>query len=292
MTAVQEVVQAHQVVRTFRLEGHLGERFDELIDALEDEAVRARTTLAAVSKGVSLAVLLVQVVVVSIGAIFASRGELGAGSLVAFIAIVGVLAKSVYDFTRVDLAGLADAGRGIGSVERRLAAPVESSDVPGAVPLAPAKGRVTFENVTFGYTSDASAVENISFDLPAGTSVALVGTNGSGKTTILNLLMRFYDPLSGSIKIDGVDIREATEESVRGQMAAVFQQNFLFADSIEANIRIGNPSAPVDAVVDAARQAELHDYVLRLPRGTRRMSARPAAAFRVGTGSASRSGGR
>jgi len=267
VSAVQEIVQAHQVVRAFRLESMFGTRFDELVAAQEQEAVRARTTLAAVGKGVSLAVLLVQVIVVSLGALFASYGKLSAGSLVAFVTIVGVLARNVYEFSRADLPALAEAGRGISRVEQLLAAPVASSDAPGAAALSPAKGRIAFENVTFGYTSEIPAVQDVSFDIPAGTSVALVGTNGSGKSTILNLLMRFYDPQSGRITIDGCDLREATQESVRAQMAAVFQQNFLFADSIEANIRVGNPAAAVDDVVDAARLADLHDYVLGLPDG-------------------------
>lgn len=148
-----------------------------------------------------------------------------------------------------------------------LDTPVEVQDVPDAKPLEAMEGHVQFEHVTFGYERDRPVLKEIDLDIPAGSTVALVGTTGSGKSTILSLLVRFYEPQSGVIRLDGRDIQEFTLESLRRQFGVVLQANYLFSGSILDNIRYGRPTASDEEVYEAARQLGVHDEFASLPNG-------------------------
>ena len=144
----------------------------------------------------------------------------------------------------------------------------EIQDSPDAKPLNDVRGLVSFEDVSFHYSDDDTLVlSNVSFQIPAGKSIALAGPSGSGKTTICSLLPRFYDVSSGRITIDGKDIRDLTLESLRNQIGIVQQDVYLFCGTIKENIAYGKPNASMDEIVDAARKANIHDFIESLPDG-------------------------
>ncbi|HXY85396.1 MAG TPA: ABC transporter ATP-binding protein [Gaiellaceae bacterium] len=143
----------------------------------------------------------------------------------------------------------------------------EVLDVPGAPALGPLAGRVRFESVDFGYGSGPDVLHDFDLDVPAGTTVALVGHTGAGKSTIAKLLARFYDPRDGRITVDGHDLREVTHASLRRQLGIVPQEGFLFAGTVMDNIAFGRPDAPHEDVVRAAQAVGAHDFVMRLEHG-------------------------
>jgi ATP-binding cassette subfamily B protein len=138
---------------------------------------------------------------------------------------------------------------------------------PDAVALGRLRGEVSFEGVTFSYDGRRPAVEGLDLHVPAGTTVALVGHTGAGKTTAMSLLHRVWDPSAGTIRVDGVDIRDATLESLRRNVGVVFQESLLFNRSIAENLRVGKPEATREELEAAARSAEAHEFILRQPRG-------------------------
>lgn len=140
-------------------------------------------------------------------------------------------------------------------------------DAPGAKPLGAVKGEVVFDEVSFSYGSEKAAVHDVSLTIPAGTTCALVGASGAGKTTMLALLQRLYDVQAGRITIDGADIREVTQASLREHIATVSQDIFLFHDTIANNIRYGRLDATQAEVEEAAKQAHAHDFILAQPKG-------------------------
>ncbi len=143
----------------------------------------------------------------------------------------------------------------------------ESADVPGAYLLENVRGDVTAEHVAFGYEPGKTILHDLNLDAPAGKLIAIVGPTGAGKTTIINLLMRFYDPESGVIRIDGHEIKTAARRSVRGSYAMVLQDTWVFQGTIFENIAYGKDDATMDEVVAAAKAARIHPFIMRLPRG-------------------------
>ncbi len=146
-----------------------------------------------------------------------------------------------------------------------LDAPSTVPEKTGALPLPPGPGAVDFHFVTFGYDEKKPVVQDIAFDVPGGSIVALVGPTGAGKSTLMQLLARFYDPQQGRISIDGKDIREVSLRSLRGEIGFVFQETFLFSDTVANNIRYGHPEATMGDVEAAARIAQAHEFIVELP---------------------------
>ncbi len=148
-----------------------------------------------------------------------------------------------------------------------LSVPPQIQDRPGAYPLPPVQGRVRFEGVRFQYHPDRSALQDVTFEVQPRQTVALVGLSGAGKTTIINLLARFYEPTSGRVTIDGIDIRDVTLVSLRAQIGLVTQEIILFNDTVRANIAYGLDDVPMDRIVAAATAAECHTFICELPQG-------------------------
>ena len=143
----------------------------------------------------------------------------------------------------------------------------EVVDVPKAVQLEPVEGRIAFEDVTFGYDGVRPVLKSVRFDIAAGEMIGLVGPSGGGKSTIANLIARFYDPIGGRVLIDGTDLRQVDQGHYRRQVGMVLQDPYLFHGSVLDNIRYGMPQAPLSAVIDAAQAANAHDFICRLPHG-------------------------
>jgi ATP-binding cassette subfamily B protein len=168
-------------------------------------------------------------------------------------------------------------GMWVGQAQRAIAAgkrifeildePEEVADRADATKLAPGPGRVVFEDVSFGYDPQRPVLEDVSLDIPAGRTIALIGPTGSGKTTLAALVPRFYDATAGRVVVDGVDVRDVARRSLRREIGVIAQDPFLFSASIRDNIALGMPDAPHEAVEAAAQAAEAHDFILELPHG-------------------------
>ena len=142
----------------------------------------------------------------------------------------------------------------------------EVKDLPDATPIEHMKGEVEFENVSFGYTSDHRILKNVSFNIAAGKKLAILGTTGSGKSTIINLIPRFYEVSDGIIKIDQEDIRKYRLQDLRKNVGIVSQETFLFNKSIADNISYGKENATMEEIIEAAKIANLHDFIISLPK--------------------------
>lgn len=148
-----------------------------------------------------------------------------------------------------------------------LDAPVEIQSKPNAIRVSQAKGTIRFENVTFGYRAEEPVLQEVDFEVPAGSSIAITGANGGGKSTLLSLISRFYDPDQGRVLLDGIDLRDLDVDDLRRNIGLVFQESFLFSNTVAANIAFGHPRATREQIERAARIASAHDFIRELPDG-------------------------
>lgn len=267
VNAVQETIRAHQIIKTFALESLMSGQFEAKQNQLADIATGSRFKISLISRTASIGVMLIQLCIVVAGAWLAVNGQLTVGSFVSFTAILNIMTKDFFELSRKVMPPLLEAIGGIGRIEALINAPVTIQDAPNAETFSNFHNKIHFENVTFSYTGEQINLNNINLEIPAGKSVVFVGSSGSGKSTILNLIMRFYDPQSGSVQFDGKNIAHITQKSLREQMSAVFQENYLFNTSIRENIRLGRPDASDAEIEDAARAAEIHTTIMSLPNG-------------------------
>ena len=206
------------------------------------------------------------VAIFALGAQLNSRGEVSVGGIVSFVGFAMMLIGRLEQFASF-ISGLFFQTHSLGDFFAILDTREVLHDRPGAPDLPPVRGEVAFENVSFGYEASHPALRGLSFIVPAGSTVALVGPTGAGKTTALSLLYRAYDPSEGRITIDGIDIRTVSLNSLRRSIAVVFQDAGLFYRSIADNLRIGDPDASQEKLEAAARAAEAHDFIIVKPEG-------------------------
>ncbi|HPS78117.1 MAG TPA: ABC transporter ATP-binding protein, partial [Thermoanaerobaculaceae bacterium] len=266
-STVQEAARAQPVVKVFGLAGWLIERFERQLGELSRRFIRAEFLADVVGSTSSFGVLMAQVAVLGVGASMAFHGHLTAGSLVAFLSLHATISKDAYDLTKKVIPGLIASSGGLARIEELLNEPVEVGDAPDARPMPRLRGPLRLCDVGFGYVPERPVLAGVDLTVDAGRRVALVGPSGSGKSTVLQLLLRFYDPQAGRVLVDGEDVRQFTLASVHAQMAAVFQESFLFAGTVRDNIAIGKLDATDDEVFEAARAAEIHDMIASLPEG-------------------------
>ena len=199
------------------------------------------------------------------GGFLIAHGRMEASDLAMYALYIGIFISPIQilvELTEMMQKGLSGFRRFLEVVETEP----DIVDAADAKPLKNVKGNVCYEDVSFHYSDDDTPVlSHVSFEIPAGKSIALVGPSGSGKTTICSLLPRFYDVTEGRVTIDGNDVRKLTFESLRSQIGLVSQDVYLFGGSIKDNIAYGKPDATMDEIVDAAKKANIHDFIMELP---------------------------
>ncbi|MBT8370392.1 MAG: ABC transporter ATP-binding protein/permease [Deltaproteobacteria bacterium] len=206
------------------------------------------------------------VVVLGVGSIMVVKGQLSLGTLVAFLAYITSIYEPINRLTEVDniFQEAIAAGERIFEVLDEI---TEVKDAPDAVDLPVVQGEMVFDQVHFQYGSGDQVLHAISFAMAAGEMVALVGPSGAGKTSIANLICRFYDPIKGKVTVDGYNLRKIKLNSLRRQVAVVLQDSFLFNNTVAENMLYGKPDATEDELVAAARAANAHDFITNLPDG-------------------------
>ena len=206
-------------------------------------------------------------VTLAFGGWLIAHGKMEAADLAMYALYIGIFISPIQilvELTEMMQKGLSGFRRFLDVVETEP----EIVNAPDAESIDEVNGHVSYENVSFHYSDDDTPVlSNVTFDIPAGKSVALVGPSGSGKTTICSLLPRFYDVTGGRVTIDGKDVRDLTLESLRNQIGLVQQDVYLFCGSIKENIAYGKPGASMEEIEDAARKANIHDFIMELPDG-------------------------
>ena len=256
----------YETVKYFGNEAHEARRFDESMQRYERAAVKSQVTLNFLNIGQAtiIAMGLTAVMLLAAQGVVAGRMSVGDFVLVNTYLIQLYLPLNFLGFVYREMKqGMVD----MEAMFRLLSLDREIADAPGAIALPPGPGAVTFEDVQFGYRPDRTILKGVSFSVPPGRKLAIVGPTGAGKSTISRLLFRFYDVQAGAIAIDGHDIRTVTQDSLRAAIGIVPQDTVLFNDTIAYNIAYGRPGATQAEIEEAARHAQVHDFVLRLPDG-------------------------
>lgn len=266
-TVLQENLAGIKVVKAFTRESTEQRKFETAADNLLNMQLTIARLMAFLFPFVFLIANLGQATTLYVGGRQIVLGTLTLGEWQEFSLYLIYLFLPVAQFGFI----ITQSGQAIASAVRIfeiLDARSDVTDRPGAVPLPPVQGYVRFENVTFRYFNSGEPVlREVSFEVQPGQTVALLGATGSGKTTIINLLPRFYDPTGGRITIDGYDLRDVTLESLRSQIGIVLQETTLFSGTIRDNIAFGRPDAPLEEVIAAAKAAAAHDFIIALPQG-------------------------
>jgi ATP-binding cassette subfamily B protein len=265
-TAVQESLAGQYVVRAFGLEGRMRESFLRQLRDLGSLSRRFNFLSGLVQRTPNLTVGLVHALVLGGAAFLTFRGTLSIGALLSFDLVFLNFSSGVASLTEIAPSFLRASG-GLARIEELLAERPSVRDPEEPRELPRMTRAITFRNVSFGYTPDQLNLIGVSFEIERGSHVAFVGRSGSGKSTILSLLLRFHDPTLGSVLIDGVDLREARQSDARGQMAIVAQQSFLFDTTIRENLLAARPGASDAELEAAARAAEAHTFIDSLPGG-------------------------
>ena len=259
-----------ETVKYFGNEDVESRRFDVAMQRYEKAAVKTYASLGYLNTGQALIFTIGMTLVMWLGA----RGVIaGTHSLGDFVMINALMIQL---YMPLNFMGMVyrEIKQGLVDLETMFALLGEQAEVqdkPGAKPLRVTDGQIRFENVSFAYERDRQILKNVSFEVPAGKMVAIVGPSGAGKSTISRILFRFYDIQSGAVTIDGQDIRDVTQKSLRAAIGVVPQDTVLFNDTILYNIRYGRPDASDDDVIAAARLAQIDEFVKTLPQGYQTM---------------------
>ena len=266
-TVLQENVAGVRVVRAFARESFEEERYDRANRSLLEQGLVVRRTVANAfpllfSVG-SIGVAIVSVV----GAVLIVRGTMQVGELVAFTSYLFLLLGPLFTLG-FGAQAIAQAGASADRLFEILDAPNDVAEKPDATPLPRIEGRVEFERVSLRYPgSDHKTLSDVSLVIQPDTTVAIVGATGSGKTSLVNLVPRFYDATDGVVRIDGADVTDVTLSSLRSQIGIVMQESVLFSGSVRENIAYGRPDARIEDVVAAASAAQADEFISRLPEG-------------------------
>ncbi|WP_439155641.1 ABCB family ABC transporter ATP-binding protein/permease [Yoonia sp.] len=255
-----------ETVKYFGAEQWEANRYDRAMAQYENAAIRTNYSLAFLNFGQSLLITGGLVAVMIMAAIGVQRGDLTVGDFVMVNAYMIQITMPL-NFLGTVYREIRQALIDMGDMFDLLGQPAEVTDAPDAKPLVVTGGRVTLRDVTFGYDAARGILKGINLDVAPGQTVAIVGSSGSGKSTIGRLLFRFYDVTGGALLIDGQDVRDVTQDSLHAQIGVVPQDTVLFNDTVHYNIAYGRPDAQEDEIIAAAKAAKIHDFVVGLPDG-------------------------
>ena len=263
---IDEMIGNEKVVKAFGREDKVTEQFDEVNDRLEKASVKAIFFSSLTNPCTRFVNSLVYAGVGIVGAFLAIKGKISVGQLSSFLSYANQYTKPFNEISGV-VTELQNAIACAGRIFEFIEGEPQIPDAQDAVVLTQPKGEIDINDVAFSYTEYQKLITDLNLHVKPGQRVAIVGPTGCGKTTVINLLMRFYDVNKGSIKVDGVDIRNMTRESLRKGYGMVLQETWLKSGTIKENIIMGKPDATMDEIIAAAKASHAHSFIKRLPQG-------------------------
>ncbi len=263
---IEEMVGNQKVVQAFSHEDEALEQFDEINERLEKYSLRAIFFSSITNPSTRFVNSLVYATVAVVGAFLAITGAVSVGQLSALLSYANQYTKPFNEISGV-VTELQNALACAGRVFELMEEEAEVPDAADAHVLETADGRVDLENVFFSYTPEQKLIQNFNLSVKQGQRVAIVGPTGCGKTTLINLLMRFYDVNSGTIKVSGIPIKDITRKSLRSNYGMVLQETWLRSGTIRDNIAMGKPDATEEEIIAAAKASHAHSFIKRLPKG-------------------------
>lgn len=259
-----ENLSAQPLVKAFNLQSLAIAQFRQANQALAQSNQRANFYNSIMARSTSSGILLIQVAVLGLSAYMAFYGKISLGTLVSFQGLLLMMSNSLL-YVMEYAPNLVQAGAALSRVQELLREEPGITDPPDAATLPPFESAIAFDQVDFSYTGNQLSLAGVELKIPRGHNVAFVGSSGSGKSTALAMLLRFYDPTRGAISIDGRPLPTILQASLRAQMGVVSQESFLLNISVRENIRIGKRDASEEEIVRAAKAAEIHDAILAMP---------------------------
>jgi ATP-binding cassette subfamily B protein len=266
LSIVEEVLTSIRVVKAFAREDYEQQRFDTESLANVEAGLQARSIKAKLAPLVEVIVASGTCLVLWYGTRLAMAGQLSAGVLIVFLLYLGKMYKPMRDLSKMTDT-VSKAMVGYERIQEVLDVESRVQDVRGARPAPKLKGQIAFSHVSFSYESGKDTLREVSFAIEAGQIAAIVGPSGTGKTTLVSLIPRFYDPTAGSVAIDGTDIRKYQLKSLRDQISFVLQDTLLFRATIWENIAYGKPNATPAEIKRAAELADAHAFIMEMPDG-------------------------
>jgi subfamily B ATP-binding cassette protein MsbA len=265
-TAIMESLDGVRVVKIENREAYEEGRVAEVVARRQAHLIKGANARARAAPATETLMMLITAGVIAYAGWRAQTGGMTVGGFVSFIGALGLASQSLRQVANLQTV----MAEGLTAARRLFAAldiEPEVRERAGAKPLAQGEATIRFEHVGFAYAGGPATLEDVNIEVRRGETVALVGPSGGGKSTLLNLIPRFYDVTEGRVTIDGTDLRDVTLASLRDQIALVTQEPFLFDDSIRANIAYARPEASQAEIEAAAQAAAAHDFILDLPRG-------------------------
>ena len=263
---IEEKIGSQKVVKAFTREAKTLEEFDEINDRYAKRSLKAIFFSSITNPSTRFVNSVVYAAVGLTGALFAVKGAISVGGLTCFLSYANQYTKPFNEISGV----VAELQNALACAERLfelVEQPPQSPDKADAVTLTDAKGNVAMQNVAFSYVKDRELIKNLNLNVKAGSRIAIVGPTGCGKTTLINLLMRFYDVDGGVIAVDGIDINDITRSSLRRSYGMVLQDTWLKDGTVRENIAMGKPGATDEEIIAAAKASHAHSFIKRMPQG-------------------------
>jgi len=261
---LENSISGIRVAQSFTNEGHETKKFNKGNDLFKNSRIHAYKKMAEFMTGIGLISNLMNLGILVYGGYLVYSGAITVADLLAFLLYIGLILTPIRRLTNF-IQQFELGMSGFIRFREIMDTPPEITDAPGAVNISEVLGSITMENITFSYDNNEHVLKNLSMEIKAGETLAVAGPSGGGKTTLCNLIPRFYTLDHGRILLDGTDIENITLESLRHNIGMVQQDVFLFAGTIGDNIMYGNPEASYDEMVDAAKKARIHEFVEGLP---------------------------